>query len=121
MTPATYRVGLLLVLGAVGLLAGVMALVAVAATGIAVERAVAAYRTGRERDELSVEVERLRPLAQICEIQTTTAQLLLGASQNSRPNQVADGVNAEIAALPTIEELEDRLRGSLDSPKESRS
>jgi DNA-binding protein len=121
MTPGTYRVSLLLVLGAIGLLAGVTALVAIAATGIAIERAVAAYRTEQERDELAVEVERLRPLAQICEIQTTTAQLLLGASHNSRPNQVGDGASAEIAALPTIEELEDRLRGSLDSPEESRS
>lgn len=114
--PAIYRVGAFLLLGAVGLLADVTTLVALAAVGLAVERAVVAYRAEQLCGELEAEVGRLRPLARICEIQTETARLLLAAraSGSSQPQQTGGTSDEEVTLkLPSIDDLDDELGESL--------
>lgn len=109
--PVIYRVAALLLLGAIGLLTGVMALVALAATGLAVERAIVAYHAQQLCGELEAEAGRLRPLARICEIQTETSQLLLTARGNdtSQPQMKEDAGEGEIPKLPSIDDLDDEL------------
>jgi hypothetical protein len=54
--------------------------IALVAAVIACERAIAAATRGRECERLRAEVDRLRPLAEVTEVQTATARLMLGVA-----------------------------------------
>lgn len=106
---AGYRLVAALALASVGVLAGVIALVAVASLAIAIERSINAHAYEKDCRELEIEVEHIRPLALITQVQTETARLLLNVNN---AGVAPEGGNAGAASkddllhLPNIDEVE---------------
>lgn len=102
-----YRTVLALALASLGVLAGVVALVAVAAVAIAIERSVSAHRYEQDCRELENEAERIRPLALVTQIQTETARLLLDAGKAGVAKPVAGGEAAPESGLPHLPNIDE--------------
>jgi hypothetical protein len=79
--------------------------IALVAAVVACERAIAAAARGRECERLRAEVDRLRPLAEVTEVQTATARLMLGVAdvQTSARNMQEQESVRQLPATDTEE------------------